>query len=101
MYINPLQSSPLLAEAPTAGRVSANGNPKDANPLLSTDNLFLQLLTTQLKNQTPFDPMDPNQFTVQLVQMNMLDQLSQINQTLQQIAGTASSTNPASVQGAR
>ena len=31
-------------------------------------NTFLQLLTTQLKNQNPLDPLDTNQFTQQLVQ---------------------------------
>ena len=45
--------------------------------------MFLQLLTTQLKNQSPLDPMDPDQFTTELVQFNMLDQLSQINGFLQ------------------
>ena len=29
---------------------------------------FLQLLTTQLRNQDPTQPMDANQFTQQLVQ---------------------------------
>jgi flagellar basal-body rod modification protein FlgD len=42
----------------------------------------MQLLTTQLQNQSPLDPVDPSQFTTQLVQFNMLDQLAQINQTL-------------------
>src|SRR5438270_11550487 len=44
---------------------------------------FLTLLTTQLKNQNPLDPLDTNQFTQQLVefagvqqQLNTNDQLS-------------------------
>jgi flagellar hook assembly protein FlgD len=35
-----------------------------------------------LQNQSPLDPVDPDQMTTELVQFNMLDQLTQINQTL-------------------
>ena len=42
---------------------------------LSSDyNTFLQLLTTQLKNQDPLSPMDTNTFTQQLVAMNGVQQ---------------------------
>ena len=37
-------------------------------------NTFLQLLTTQLKNQNPLDPLDTNQFTQQLVQFAEVEQ---------------------------
>jgi flagellar basal-body rod modification protein FlgD len=93
MYINPLTTSNPMDTSGTGG--SGSGS---TDPLQSTDNTFLQLLTTQLADQSPFDPVDPNQFTTQLVEFNMLDQLSQINQTLQQIAGTASSTPGGSTQ---
>lgn len=52
---------------------------------------FMKLLTTQLENQSPLDPVDPSQFTSQLVQFNMLDQLSQINQTLTNTFGSPGS----------
>ena len=35
---------------------------------------FLLLLTTQLKNQSPLDPLDTNQFTQQLVQFASVEQ---------------------------
>ena len=38
-----------------------------------------ELLTTQLKNQNPLDPLDTNQFTQQLVQFAQVEQ--QINRT--------------------
>jgi flagellar basal-body rod modification protein FlgD len=53
-----------------------------SNPISGTDNLFLQLLTAQLKTQSPLDPVDPNQFVGQLVQLNTLDQIAQIRQLL-------------------
>ena len=64
------------------------------NSGVQTDNMFLQLLTEQLKSQSPFDPVDPQQFVGQLVQFNTLDQLIQIRQVLQQGLGTPTqSTN--------
>ncbi len=43
---------------------------------------FLTLLTTQLKNQSPLDPMDTNQFTAQLVQFAGVEQQLKTNETL-------------------
>jgi flagellar basal-body rod modification protein FlgD len=43
---------------------------------------FLSLLTTQLKNQSPLDPMDANQFTQQLVQFSGVEQQLKTNELL-------------------
>src|SRR5262247_1625536 len=43
---------------------------------------FLQLLTTQLKNQSPLDPLDTNQFTQQLVQFAQVEQQIKQNDSL-------------------
>src|SRR6187401_67414 len=43
---------------------------------------FLQLLTTQLKNQNPLDPLDTNQFTQQLVQFAQVEQQMKQNSQL-------------------
>jgi len=48
----------------TAGRTS----------LTSNFETFLQLLTSQLKNQDPLSPLDSNQFTQQLTQMSGVEQ---------------------------
>ena len=42
---------------------------------------FLMLLTTQLKNQSPLDPLDTNQFTQQLVQFASVEQQLKSNET--------------------
>jgi len=57
---------------------------------------FLTLLTTQLKNQSPLDPLDTNQFTSQLVQFAGVEQQLKTNETLSSLlslnaAGTATS----------
>jgi flagellar basal-body rod modification protein FlgD len=44
---------------------------------------FLQLLTTQLQNQDPLDPMDSNQFTQQLVEFSQVEQQINTNTNLQ------------------
>jgi flagellar basal-body rod modification protein FlgD len=40
---------------------------------------FLSLLTTQLQNQNPLDPLDTNQFTQQLVEFSSVEQQLQTN----------------------
>jgi flagellar basal-body rod modification protein FlgD len=47
-----------------------------------TANDFLTLLVTELKNQDPTQPTDPNAYIQQLVGVNSLQQLIQINKGL-------------------
>ncbi|MEO0481990.1 MAG: flagellar hook assembly protein FlgD [Planctomycetota bacterium] len=46
---------------------------------------FLSLLTTQLKNQSPLEPLDTNQFTQQLVQFTEVEQSLKQNKSLESI----------------
>ena len=46
---------------------------------------FLQLLTTQLQNQDPLDPLDSNQFTQQLVEFSQVEQQINTNDNLQNL----------------
>ncbi|MEA2933972.1 MAG: flagellar basal-body rod modification protein FlgD [Variibacter sp.] len=46
---------------------------------------FLQLLTTQLRNQNPLEPLDTNQFTQQLVQFAQVEQQMRMNGSLEQM----------------
>jgi len=45
-------------------------------------NTFLKLLTTQLQNQDPLNPMDSTAFTAQLAQFSSLEQLTNVNTNL-------------------
>lgn len=47
---------------------------------------FLTLLTTQLQNQNPLDPLDTNQFTEQLVQFTEVEQSVKMNENLETLA---------------
>jgi flagellar basal-body rod modification protein FlgD len=57
---------------------------------------FLTLLTTQLKNQNPLDPMDTNQFTQQLVQFAQVEQQLKGNDRLDSILTNTKSASAAS-----
>jgi len=63
---------------------------------------FLKLLIAQLQNQDPLQPMDNQQFAVQLATFNSLEQLININKqlgTLQSAQGQTNQFNAASLIG--
>jgi flagellar basal-body rod modification protein FlgD len=70
-------SSPSTSNTATA----VTSDPNITSTIAGNFNTFLQLLTTQLKNQNPLDPLDTNQFTQQLVQFASVEQ--QINMNTQ------------------
>lgn len=63
----------------TSGSNTTNST-TDAATITSSD--FLTLLVTELKNQDPTQPTDPNAYIQQLVGVNSLQQLISINQDL-------------------
>jgi flagellar basal-body rod modification protein FlgD len=68
----------------TQAALAASGGPKasDRASIAQNFDAFLLLLTTQLKNQSPLDPLDTNQFTQQLVQFASVEQQLKSNDTL-------------------
>ena len=72
MNVNPIFQPHAAASNPTTSSDTTG----------TTNDMFLQLLTTQLKNQSPLDPVDPNQFVNQMVQLNTLNQIVSIRQLL-------------------
>lgn len=67
--INPAASSAASSSGAFAGNTTIANN----------FTAFLQLLTTQLKNQNPLEPLDTNQFTQQLVQFTQVEQQMKMN----------------------
>lgn len=90
------------APMPTSGVTTNNssGSSSTSNGTKSAgiaDNFqsFLLLLTTQLQNQNPMDPLDTNQFTQQLVQFAQVEQQLKSNSQLEALVNiekTAQST---------
>jgi flagellar basal-body rod modification protein FlgD len=74
----------------------AASTPSRSSTALShlTGNLdsFLTLLTTQLKNQDPLDPLDTEKFTSQLVQFASVEQSIQTNTHLETLIGLQAAT---------
>jgi flagellar basal-body rod modification protein FlgD len=70
--------------SPAASSTTGADVSKVANDQMIASNFttFLQLLTTQLKNQNPLEPLDTNQFTQQLVQFAQVEQTMKSNDQL-------------------
>ncbi|KQK29238.1 flagellar hook capping protein [Bosea thiooxidans] len=89
----------------TSGTSNTNNTVSGATTGIANNfDQFLLLLTTQLKNQSPLDPLDTNQFTAQLVQFAGVEQQLKTNETLGSLlslsaAGTA--TNAVGFIGAK
>lgn len=58
---------------------------KDRLGIADNFDTFLSLLTTQLLNQNPLDPIDANQFTQQLVQFTEVEQSIKQNENLEKL----------------
>lgn len=62
-------------------------------------NRFLTLLTTQLKNQDPLNPMDNAEVTSQLAQMSTVQGIEKLNALVSGLEDTAQMTDMASLVG--
>ncbi len=71
-----ISSSTTAAAAPATGAAKTIG---------ADFNMFLKMLTTQMKNQDPLDPMDTAQFTQQLAQFSQVEQTMQQSGTLRDV----------------
>jgi flagellar basal-body rod modification protein FlgD len=82
---------------------SSVANAVDNTEIASNFTEFLQLLTTQLQNQDPLDPLDTNQFTQQLVEFAQVEQQMKSNDelsTLVSMEQTAQATTALAYVGA-
>src|SRR5512144_1543661 len=66
----------------SSSTLSASDQTNINNQIAGNFQTFLTLLTTQLQNQNPLDPLDTNQFTQQLVQFAGVEQQLKTNDTL-------------------
>jgi flagellar basal-body rod modification protein FlgD len=85
----------LVGQSSASQANSSSGTKTDqalAN-LDDTYNNFLQLLTKQLQNQDPLNPMDTAQFTQQLVGFSQVEQQIASNKSLERLISLQSSTN--------
>src|SRR5690348_563658 len=73
---------PPITSTGTGTDTSSVSGAVDNVEIASNFTTFLQLLTTQLKNQDPLSPLDTNQFTQQLVEFAQVEQQMKSNDQL-------------------
>jgi flagellar basal-body rod modification protein FlgD len=77
--ISPVSTLPGATKAPTPPAFKAD-------QLISSDfNTFLKMLTTQLKNQDPLNPMDNSEYAVQLATFSGVEQQVKTNTLLESL----------------
>ena len=85
---NPVTTPATNSPASTAAAAGTAG----AQQIAGNFNEFLQLLTTQLQNQNPLDPLDTNQFTQQLVEFASVQQQVDMNTNMQTLISLQQTT---------
>lgn len=83
----------------TAAATSTSNAATSRTTIAQNFDTFLTLLTTQLKNQNPTDPLDTNQFTAQLVQFATVEQQIRSNQNLESILALQKAAQTSSAVG--
>ena len=95
MNIPGIQDLLAQSSASQSSASSSTTSKTDAaiDSLNDTYNNFLLLLTKQLQNQDPLNPMDTAQFTQQLVGFSQVEQQIASNKSLERLISLQSSTN--------
>lgn len=83
---------------PPATAAGANGA-QSAATLSNNFDTFLTILTAQIQNQDPLEPMDSTQFTEQLVQFSGVEQQIRVNTQLETLIKATNSGAGASLSG--
>lgn len=73
--------------ASALANASQSGSGKSRTALADNFEMFLTLLTEQMKNQDPLSPLDSNEFVSQLVQFSSVEQQINQNSTLEKLVG--------------
>jgi len=96
-----ITASPVVSGTTTASSSSSNSSLSSStgSTLAGNFQTFLQLLTTQLQNQNPLDPLDTNQFTQQLVQFAGVEQQLKTNDQLTQLVSLQQTTQATQALG--
>lgn len=75
---------------------SSSNSTAASNALSGNYELFLTLLTTQIQNQDPLDPLDSAEYTNQLVQYSSVEQSIQTNKYLETLVSAMESSRASS-----
>lgn len=73
----------VAATTTTAGTTGTTAKTNDSTVLSSDFNTFLKMLTTQMQNQDPLNPIDSSDYAVQLATFSGVEQQVRTNQLLE------------------
>jgi flagellar basal-body rod modification protein FlgD len=99
--VSPLSPASASAASARTAASSPSSSSSSSPPPASTDpgvdltSTFLQLLSVQLENQSPMNPVDPNQFVTQLATFDSLGELTQIQSLMQTLVNDVGGTSGA------
>lgn len=85
---NTVKSGPAAAASPTAPSTAA-----------STEDRFLKLLVSQLKNQDPLNPLDNAQVTSQMAQLSTVTGIDKLNASIAGVLSAISALQPIQAAG--
>jgi flagellar basal-body rod modification protein FlgD len=91
-------TTPLPAGS-SSSSTAAGTNALASQQIAGNFQSFLQLLTTQLQNQNPLDPLDTNQFTQQLVEFAGVQQQLNTNDSLATLVSLQQTTQSTQALG--
>ena len=94
-------ASPVVSGTTALPATSSSGSLSSTagSTLAGNFQTFLTLLTTQLQNQNPLDPLDTNQFTQQLVQFAGVEQQLKTNDSLATLVSLQQTTQATQALG--
>lgn len=85
----PLYSGQGAQQASAADRVKSNADVKDAKAVLSSDfDTFLKMLTVQVQNQDPLNPVDSTDYATQLATFSSVEQQVLTNDLLSALSSS-------------
>lgn len=93
MDVGAIAGTSSVANAAANAASTGSAASADKQTLVGNYEMFLELLTIQIKNQNPLEPMDANQFTEQLTQYSSVEQQIKTNENLEQMIKELSSQN--------
>jgi flagellar basal-body rod modification protein FlgD len=94
---NTIQNTAAQIAAQYAAQSASSSS--TTNDAASQQSQFLLMLTTQLQNQDPMNPMDNAAITTQMAQLSTVTGIEQLNTTLQSLTNSMQTTSAASLIG--
>ena len=89
----------LISFVPNTAATPGSTAADSKTELAGNFDTFLKILTSQIQNQDPLQPMDSSQFTQQLVQFSGVEQQIKVNSQLEQLLSATRSNAGASLSG--